>query len=837
MKKVGEDLRYALRMLRKSPVFTIVASLILAVGIGANTAIFTLLDQILFRRLPIQNPESLVVLRYSGSDTGTSRARGDAPFYFSYPMYQDLHDQNSVFSGLIATDLLTAGVQWRNQPDLAETELVSGNYFDVLGIKPVLGRLLDSNDDIKPEASPVVVISFDYWQRRFAADPTIVNQSILINGHPFSVIGVAPPEFRSVVRGDHPDIFAPMMMKAQITPTWNEMKDRRSKWLNILGKVKPGVTREQAQAGIDPLWHSIRTEELKEIGSRSKQFQDSFLTHSHLFLDEASKGVPINGAPTTLLVIMGLSGLMALMSCVNVASLLIVRMAARTREISVRYALGAKRARLMQQLFTEGMLLGLMGGVFAIVLAPQITKLLIFTIWSDNSDRLNFNAHPDLRVFAFNFAFGLGVSVLFSLAPALQFWRPDVMTVLKQQATAIAGESIYLRRASVVAQIGLSLLLLTGAGLFIHTLHNLRLVDIGFVPDHLLTFRINPVMAGYQANQTPALYQKLLEKLSPLPGVANVAATNNPELANTNHRTNITIAGHVAAENEDMQVEWGRISQNYFSTLKMPLLAGRDLTEQDRAGARKVAVVNETFARRYFPHPQDALGHYFCSGAGNVKPDIEIVGVVRDVIHQTIRSQTRSTVFTPYWQPEAEGQIASNMAFYVRTWQAPESAEAMVRQVVQSFDSRLVMNHFLTMPQQVEENLTDEKIIAFIATSFGLLAAFMAAIGTYGVLAYSIAQRTREIGVRIALGAQRANIASVVFAEVFRLVGVGVAVGFPLSLLLTRAVRAQLFGISNYDTLTLIASCCLVSIVALGAAAIPMRRAAKIEPMVALRYE
>jgi putative ABC transport system permease protein len=544
MRTLMEDLRYGCRLLRKSPVFTAVAMVTLALGIGANTAIYTLLDQALLRPLPVKDPNQIVLLRHTGRDAGYSNTSTYDDLFYSYPMYRDLRDQNSVFSGLIATHWpAQVGVQWHNEPQLAEAELVSGNYFDVLGVQPAIGRLFVPSDDVGQEAHPVVVLSFDYWMRRFGADPHIVNQIISINGYPFTVTGVAAPGFHSVVSQNNPALFVPMMMKPEITPGWNDLEQRQSFWLNIIGRLKPGLTLAQAQAGIDPLWHSIRAEELKLHGHSSKRFQDSFLTNSHVFLIDGSKGVPKhNGAPTTLLVIMGMTMLMALMACTNVGSLLLVRVAGRSRETAVRYALGSSRGRLITQLFAEGMLLGFAGGTLGIFLAPQISRVLIRMVWTGSTQNA-FTSNPDLHVLTFNFALALFVSVLFSLAPALQCRRPNAIDALKQQSTSIVGGPLRLRRASVIAQIGVSLLLLTGAGLFVRTLHNLELVDVGFSTDHLLTFAVDPRLAGYQPDQTVALYQQILDRLAGLPGVRSAAATSDPELKNNNSTANITVAG------------------------------------------------------------------------------------------------------------------------------------------------------------------------------------------------------------------------------------------------------------------------------------------------------
>ena len=833
-----EDVRYALRLLRKAPGFTLVAVVTLALGIGANTAIFSLLDQAMLRSLPVKEPERLALLRATGKFNGFSRTRAEDSLYFSYPMYRDLRDHNSVFSGLIATTYAQVGVQWHGKPELADAELVSGNYFDVLGVQPALGRLFVPADDAAQEASPVVVLSFDYWQREFGADSRILNQNISINGRPFEIVGVTQPGFHSVCGGDTPEIFAPMMMKPQVTPNWNDLEERRSKWLNIVARLKGNLTREQAQTGMAPLWHSLREEELKQQGHSSERFKEEFLTNSHLFLDDGSKGVPVHGSvPTTLLVVMGMSVLMILMACTNVASLLLVRVAARTREISVRYALGAKRSRILQQLLTEGVLLGLAGGIGGILLAPRVSSLLMHTLWArpDGGVRMIFSTHPDIRVLAFNFGVAVLISLAFSTAPALQFWRPDVSLALKEQQASVAAGSLWLRRTSVVAQIGLSLLLLIGAALFVRTLRNLKALNVGFATDHLVTFKVEPSLAGYVPQQATALYEQMLEKLGALPGVRSMAATTDPELANTNSSSNITIAGYRSSDNEDMNVEWARVSPAYISTLKMRLLAGRELTGQDHAGTEKVAVVNQSFALHYFGSPEKALDHYLCEGAGNVTPDIRIVGVVKDAKHTGVRQQIGRQVFTPYLQQTE--QADSPMTFYVRTWQEPSAAEATIRQAMHALDANLVVDGLRTMESQIDDNLTDERVIAFLASSFGILAALMAAIGIYGVLAYSTAQRTREIGIRMALGATRGAVMRTVLTEVLWMAGLGLAAGIPVSLVLAHAVRSQLFGVSDGDAVTLCVVSILVAIVAFVAAALPARRAAKVDPMVALRYE
>lgn len=836
MTSLLQDIRYALRQLRQKPGFAVIAVMTLALGIGANTAIYSLLDQAMLRRLPVQKPEQLVMLNYLGSNTGrTSSYGGDDKNYFSYPLYKDIRDRNSVFAGVIATDAVNVGVQWRNHPEVVGGELVSGNYFEVLGVRPALGRLFVSSDDQTQNANPVVVLSFSYWKRAFASDPQIAGQTVLINGHPFVVLGVAQSGFHSVVAGQTPDVFAPMMMKPQITPEWNDLDNRRSAWLNIIARLKPGTSAAQAEAGINPLWYAIRSDELKEIKNSTESFRQKFVEKSHLFLLDASKGFsPLREyMRTPLLILMGMVVLVALMACANVASLLLVRAASRVREMSVRYALGAERRRILRQLLVEGLLLGLSGGLLGILAAPQISVFLTKQLTGTTTGEIPFSPSLDLRVLVFNFGLAVLVSMIFSLAPAVQFWRPDLTNTLKQQVVT-AGGPLRFRRLSVAVQVGLSLLLLVGAGLFVRTLRNLKTLDLGFTPDHLITFKIDPQLAGYSKEQTAPLYQRVLERVQVLPGVRSVGATNSAEINDSGNTSNITVAGYKNKPDEDMNVQHSLVTSGYFSTLNVQLLAGREITDADNSKTEKVVVVNEKFAKYFFGSPQQAVGHYFGWGGGSdTKIDIQIVGVVKDAKHRTVRGDVDRTVFQPYLQdlgPDA-------LAFYIRTMQPPQNAQSSIRTAMQGLDSKLVLDSFMTMEEQIDTSLGVDRMIALLAAAFAALALFMAAVGLYGVLAYSTAQRTREIGVRMALGASRGLVLKMVLMEVLWLAGAGIVVFLPLTLLLTRTLQSQLYGISSHDPSTIGIVTFLLAGVAIFSAALPARRAAKLDPMVALRYE
>ena len=839
MSALLQDLRYALRQLRKSPGFTIVAMLILALGIGANTAIFSLLDQVLLRSLPVKDPGRLVQLESVGSDSGhVSSWGGDDHLYFSYPMYRDLRDKNSVFDGILARTPAQVGVQYHKESKLTMAELVTGNYFQVLGLQPVAGRLITPSDDQVQERDPVAVLSYEYWSQRFGGDRGILNATISINGHPFTVVGVAPPGFRSVVVGDQPSLFIPMMMKPEVTPGWNDLEKHRSRWLNIIGRLKPGESIGTAEAGLEPLWKSLRQEELKEIHDHSDKFVERFVAKSKITLLDAKRGFsPLRDQiRTPLLIVMGMVVLVIVIACANLASLLLVRAAGRTREMSVRYSLGAKRGRIVQQLLMEGMLLGIGGGLLGLSLAPAITSLLLHRMFAEASS-LPFNAGLDFRVFAFNLMVGILAGLVFSLVPAIEFWRPDLTTALKQQAsTATTGQS-RMKKIFVGVQIVLSVLLLFGAGLFVRTMKNLRSVDLGFRPDHLLTFSIDPTLAGYDKDRSFALNHRLLDTMKALPGVMSVAGTDDPELAGNDAGTNITVAGIPESGQDDTDVEREQVTPGYFATLDMPLVAGRVLSDQDnRPDAARAAVINETFAKKWFASPQQAVGRYYGLGGGpTVKTDIQIVGVVRDNKHSDLRTPSKPTGFLALDRDTDRRRFYTT--YYLRTVSAPDALMGSVRSAVQQIDPKLVLDDFHSMDDQIDTQLNTEKLVTFLATCFGALATLLCAVGLYGVLAFSAAQRTREIGIRMALGADRVAVLQMMLGEVGRLLLISFVVAIPIAVAGGRLMRNQLFGVSNHDPLTLLSVTAIIVLVVLAAALLPVRRAAAVEPMKALRYE
>jgi len=832
------DLKFALRQLKKSPGFALTAILTLALGIGANTAIFSLLDQALLRSMPVRDPHQLVLLEatpYEIWNGSTSINGGDEKAYFSYPMYKDLRDQNKAFDGLIAMVQAQAGVEWKQQSALVNAELVSGNYFDVLGVQPAVGRLLVQQDDVVTNGSPVAVLSFEYWKNHLGMDPHVVGQTLAVNGHPFQIVGVSQPGFDSAIWGSPADLFVPMTMKPVVIPNAGDLDRHDSRWLNILGRLKSGETRAQAQAAMAPLWHSLRSTELPLFKNNSQRFVDGFVNKSTLLVVDGSQGFSYSrdDLRTPLLVVMGMVVLVALMAAVNVASLVLVRSAGRMREFSMRYALGAKRRQVLRQLVIEGLLLGILGAAAGLFLVPAVTHFLVSRMTSGEGQP-PFSTSIDGRVLAFNFAVAIGVSLLFALAPALQFWKPDLVGQMKEQSAASTGGRLTFRRATVALQIGLSLLLLACSGLFVKTLHNLRSVDVGFATDHLITFGLEPNLAGYDAKAVWPVHRQVLDRLSALPGVVSVGATDDPELANNGESQNISVQGYTPTEGENTHVERPYITPDFFTALKVPLLAGRTFTQADDATRPQIAIVNETLAKRFFGSPQNAIGRSLANGHGkDLKYDTEIVGVVGDYIHRSMRGEVKMTVY----RPAAQNSNAAGCAYYVRTWGAPQTAMAMIRQTVQQVDSKLVIDGLSTMDEQIDRNINDVRMIAMLAVSFGVLAALLAGIGLYGVLAYATAQRTREIGVRMALGSDRRGIVFLVLKDVLKLAGISVAVAVPVTIVITRLLKSQLFGVSNADPVVLLLATIMVATVTILAAAIPARRAANVEPMRALRSE
>lgn len=840
MNAILQDIRYTLRQLGKAPGFTFIVILTLALGIGANAAVFTLFDEVLLRMLPVSHPEELVRFHWKGAFRGSlSSFGGDSGNYFSYPMYKDLRDQNQVFSGMIASDRANVGVSWHNQAEREDAEVVSGNYFDVLGLKPAAGRLLTQQDDTAKDANAVAVLSYQYWKTRFGGARDVVGQNVAINGRPFTIVGIAPEHFDSAIGGTKPGVYVPLSMEAVAMP-WraqlDDLKNHQSGWLTLVGRRKPGVTIEQAQANMSQLWHMLRAEELTAYKDSSALFARRFVDESTIKVIDDSKGFAPAREDLTkpLAILMGMAGLLVMLCAINVATLLLLRAAARTREMSMRYALGAHRSRIVTQLLVEGGVLGLAGALAGLALAPPVALALVRLMTSADPGSEPYSAAVDLRVLGFTMAVALAATLVFSIAPVFHFLKPDLANALRQNAGTASRNSQRFRKAAVGAQIALSVLLLGGAGLFVRTLDNLRKADVGFQTEHLTTFALDPSSSGYGEDRTPRIVQDSLAALKRVPGVTNAGATTDPELAEDTNTSNFSVQGYKAGEEEDMNFESPDITPDYFASLKQPLLAGREFNEGDTHGQQKVAVVNLAFAKRFYGAPQNAIGRQLSMGGGkDVKFDITIVGVVGDSRHADPRTKMDGAVYRPYFQMEHP----TGVAIYVRSTMAPGLLMPAIRQTIRQQDSTLVVDGLRTMDEQVDRTISDERALALLAAGFSLLAMLMAAVGLYGVLAYSTEQRTREIGVRLALGAPRSNVVALVLREMAWIAACATAIALPATVALARLFRSQLYGVTVFDPLTLGGAVVFTAVMVLLAAALPARRAAAIEPMQALRSE
>ena len=791
------DFRYALRTLRAAPGFTVIVVLTLALGIGANTAIFSLTDQVLLRMLPVKSPEQLVVLDGPGAFRGRTFNNGT----FSYPMYRDVRDQNTVFDGVLARFPTSLTLLSNGQAERVSGELVSGNYFDVLGVRAQIGRTFTADDDRTPGGHPVAVLSHAYWMRRFAGDASILNRNISLNGLPMTIVGVTPAGFSGIVVGESPDVMVPLMMKAQMTPTWDDLQSRTSRWVTIMARLKPGVSATQAESAMNVLYRQINEQELAQLTNVSQLFHDRYLA-KHLFLRPGQKGQSDlrKQFTTPILVLMGMVGLVLLIACANVANLLLARGAARQKEVAIRLALGASRGAIVRQRLVESAVLSGTGALLGLGLAWWTGSLLLTMLPSDNGGQ-TLSAVPDLRVTAFAIAAALVTAVLFGLAPALSSTRPALTTTLKDESGSVVGGTGHarFRKGLVVAQVGLSILLLAGAGLFARSLYNLKTLNPGFQADQLLGFSINPSLNGYTRERSIHLFEQMQEQIAQLPDVRSTSASVIALMTNSDWSSTIKVEGYKPKEGEDMNPLINAVGPGFFDTIGQPLLAGRDFTVKDADGAPRVAIVNETLAKYFFGN-DNPIGRHIGWGRDKTT-DIEIVGVARNAKMSTLRQEPKRVVYTPYMQEPEIGQIT----FYARARGDAAAIGASVRQVAQRVDPNLPIFDMKTMNAVVDESLFLERMVAALSVAFGGLATLLAAIGLYGVMSYTVARRTREIGIRMALGAERSSVLWLVLKEVALMVGIGVAVGVPLALALSRVVQSQLFDLSAHDPLALAA--------------------------------
>ncbi|HET7346214.1 MAG TPA: ABC transporter permease [Acidobacteriaceae bacterium] len=830
------DLRYALRQLRKSPGFALTAVVTLALGIGATTAIFTLFDQVLLRMLPVEKPQELVRTEWHGSFSGSMSAfGGEMGDYYSYPMYKDLRDKNQVFSGMLATVRTSVGVSWHDTAEVEDAEVVSGNYFQVLGLRPAAGRLFTAADETQKNANAVAVLSYDYWRAHFGAERDVVGQTLKINGYPFTIVGVAPEHFHTAIGGSRPGIFVPVTM-CEIAMPWTtprkNLENHLSLWLTLVARLKPGMTRAQAQASLLPLWRGLRAQELTLYKSKSEQFKERYVEKATIDVVDDSRGFSPDrmDLQTPLIILLSMVGLLLAMCALNVATLLLLRSAARVREMSMRYALGAKSSRIIRQLLTEGGLLGVAGGLLGLALSPVLARILVRIMTNSDPGAEPYSTALDARVLLFALAVAVVVSVLFSVAPAFHYLNPDLAGSLRQSTGTASKQSQAFRKAAVGVQIAVSVLLLGGAGLFVRTLEHLRDQPVGFETSHLAVFSLDPLRSGYSEKQAREVAMAAVDRLRQIPGVVTAGGTSDPELAGDQAISGFVLQGHKPVEGENLHFETPWITPGYFAALRQPLLAGRDFTLADAAGAPKVAIVNLAMAQRFYGSAQNALGRLIGDGDA---PDTTIVGVVGDVKHMNLRTAMGPAAYRPYLEDAHPG----GLYLYVRTLRPPASMEPAIRSAMHELDPTLVVNGLRTMEEQVDGSASNERALAILAMGFAVLAALLAAVGLYGVLAFATQSRTRELGVRVALGASRRSLVELVVREMAWIAAVAVLVAVPGTVGLAHFFRSQLYGVATWDPVTLTIAVVLTAVMVAMASALPARRATAVDPMVALRTE
>jgi len=833
MSTSSSDLRLALRGLRRNPLFTTVAILSLSLGIGANTAIFTLIDQILLRKLPVSHPEQLVMLYQTGQHNGSNMGSR----MHSYPMYQDYQQRAEPLSEVLCRRQVSASVSIDNQTERVVAEMVSGNYFSMLGVKPAIGRVFSSQEDDQAyQGHPVVVLAYDYWVSRFARDPGVLGKKILVNNYPMTIVGVSQAGFAGLDPVQSSQIRVPVQMKPQMAPdwTWVRMDDRRTRWVQVFGRLKPGYTVESAKAPMQGLFTQIRTYEttLPAAKEWSAYSREQFLKGG-LVVAEAAMGYSglRNQFSTALVVLMCMVGVVLLIACANVANLLIARGFMRQKEIAVRLSLGASRARLVKQLLVESLVLSFAGGAVGLALAVVLTRGLLSFIPVEGQPLL-IDAMPDVRILGFALALTFTTAIIFGLLPAMRASRPDPWTTLKDTVGSIAGAggSLFLRKGLVTVQVALSFLLLFGAGLFVRSLQNLKTTETGVQLDNLVTFQISPDLSGYDNERAVIFYRDLLERLRSAPGVKSAGIARVPILSGDEWDSSMAVEDHRYADGEDQQAFMNMLSPGYFETMHIPLLEGRDFRLSDIKEESNVAIVNRQFAEHFFKG-KSAVGKRLGWGGGpNSKLTIEIIGVVENALYEGPREGIRRQVFIPNW---GKGGVA----FYVRTANASAAAYSVIRNEVKQLDAAMPIYQVKTLEGQLDETLLTDRLIALLSAGFGLLATILASIGLYGVMAFVVARRRKELGIRLALGAQPGRVIWMVMREVLVLLSIGLAVGIPAAFSLGQFVSSQLYGIQARDPWIAGGTMLLLTVVSAAAGLIPAHRASRIDPILALRYE
>ncbi len=825
MNTLWQDLRYGARMLGKTPGLTIIALLSMAIGIGANTAIFSLVDKLLLQKLPVKEPEKLALL---SAESVNPRFRMNV---FSWPDYKDYRAQNQVFSDLIASGPRFAGLGTGAELEQVSCELVSENYFSALGVRLAKGRAFTAEENSAPGASAVAIISHGLWRRRFGANPEIIGQTITLNGANFNVVGVAPPGFKGIFTDRPSEIWAPAMMYEplmQLKPGTNWLNRRSSGWLKLMGRMKPGVTLPAAQSAMDTLARQIR-EANTPVSNRALPFYEK-----RIFADPGGRGDSFLRAKVSepLQFLMATVALILLIACANVANLLLARSAARRREIAVRLALGAGRARIVAQLLTESALLAVIGGALGLVMAPWLTDLLLAFQPDARDMRAWLGQTLDARVLIFTLAVSVLSGLLFGLLPALQASKPGLVSALKDDGALNTGRERFwsLRQSLVVGQVALSLVVLIGAGLFIRSMGKLFAIDPGFNPENALVMDVDLPASRFDEKKGRELINQLRERLQALPGVEGVTMASLTPLSSAIGMSSFLVEGMQMNQGEMLTANYSNVGPSYHELMRIPLKAGRGFSELDRDTATGVAIINEAFAKAYFPN-QNPIGKRISLGTGN--PWLEIVGLVGDTKNVFLTENP-----APYFYlPGLQRPFDNYQRMIIRARTDANALRSAARGAAASLDANLALARTTTLADDLRDSIASSRMATALTTLFGAVALLLAGIGLFGVISYSVSRRTREIGIRMALGAQTRDALWMVIRQGMALAMVGTVVGLIASFALTRLIKTLLFSVSPTDPMTFIAVPLLLAGVTLIACYIPARRAAKVDPMVALRCE
>ena len=837
--------KHALRTLFKTPFVTLIAIVSLALGIGANGAIFSLFDQMLLRALPVQEPGRLVNLGAPGPKPGSTSCNdaGDCEAVFSYPMFRDLEarqadDLSDVVTGLAAHRSFGANLAFEGQTLSGAGLLVSGGYFPILGVRPALGRLLDSGDDRAVGESFVAVLSHDYWRTRFGGSREVLNSTLIVNGQTLTIVGVAPEGFHGTTLGSRPQVYVPITMRTLMSPGFasdEDFEDRRDYWAYLFARLAPGASLEQARAALNVPYRSILSGVEASLQENMSEKTMARFLDRELMVEEGSRGQSQlhTEARVPMILLLAVAGVVLLIACANIANLLLARSAARGSEMAVRLAIGGSRRKLIAQLLTESCLLAVLGGVAGLAFSRWTLAFIASLLPADAGAALTFTL--DLKLIAFAGALALSTGILFGLFPALESTRLDLASTLKGQTGQPAGSrsAARFRTALVTAQIALSTALLVSAGLFLKSLSNISRVDLGLEVGDVVTFSISPVLNGYTPERSLALFERAEEELAALPGVTGVTASMVPLLAGSNWGNSVRVEGFDDADPDtDTGSRFNEVGPGYFRTLGVPLLSGREFVAADVVDAPKVAIVNQVFADK-FGLGRDAVGKRMARGGGDDELDTEIVGLVQNAKYSEVKGEIPPLFFLPYRQDEGLGF----MYFYVRAAVRPGEILRQVPAVIARLDPNLPVEELKTMPQQVRENVVLDRVLTTLSASFATLATLLAAVGLYGVLAYTVAQRTRELGLRMALGADGGRLSRMVLWQVGRMTLVGGVIGLAAALALGTLARSQLFELEGHDPGVLAGATLVLALVALTAGLLPAIRASRVDPMRALRYE